>query len=263
LVNYHKQGGKLLLVGELPIYNQYQEDDTTLIDYFKVKPLKTLFDWEVQNLSLVCPFPIKDAHEFRTFYAQTIESPHESIFNLYPSFEQVGFMTNHLVWVTSSFPGDPLITKFFLDKLEIKHALNIEHTSDAAIFSSVQGYKNEKFIHVMNLDYVDYQIKINYLNDDVCNSLTLDLFAQDAYMIPLHMSFKNYDVIYSTAELFEALDDQLTVRLTQRYDEMKLRTTLSIKNSNDYDVEVESNDVYIIHMKHHAKVKMFVTIYFN
>ncbi|MDX9692092.1 MAG: beta-galactosidase, partial [Acholeplasmataceae bacterium] len=61
LVNYHKQGGKLLLVGELPIYNQYQEDDTTLIDYFKVKPLKTLFEWEVQNLSLVCPFPIKYA----------------------------------------------------------------------------------------------------------------------------------------------------------------------------------------------------------
>jgi beta-galactosidase len=262
LVNYHKHGGKLLLTGELPIYNHLGEVDTTLIDYLNVKPGHIYFDWEYPNLSLESDFLIKGAKEFRTFYAQTVISDHPSVFKLYPKKESVGFKTKNLIWVTSSYPGDVTITKSWLDELGVKQRLHVTHDPDAAIFSSVQGLKDEKFIHVMNLDYVDYNIKLNYDGQEICDGITLDLFSQDAYMIPLNIRFKNYEVVYSTAEIFDAKPYELKLRLTQAKDVIKLKTSLHIKPSNDYDV-VDYNGFKKITVKHHAKIQKFVIITFN
>jgi beta-galactosidase len=262
LVNYHKQGGKLLLVGELPIFDHLGNPSTILIDYFDVKPGKVYFDWEHSYLSLVSDDLIKNAHEFRTFYAQTIISDKEPVFRKYPDLEPVGFIANNIVWVTSSYPGDTSITDSWLKKLNVKRTLHMEHNPDAAIFSSVQGLNNEKFIHVMNLDYVDYQLKISYQGQNLFDGMTLHLFAQDAYMLPINMHFNTYDILYSTAEIFDAKDDLLTLRLTQAKDVIKLKTNLKITSSPDYDVRYE-NGYHIVTSNHHAKLKTFITISFS
>ena len=261
LINYHKAGGKLMLVGELPIYNTQKESNTTLIDYFKVTPRDIIFDWNHPSFSLVSPSPIKGAHEFRTFYAQTVNTEHTPLFSTYPQLDKVGFKSDRILWITSSYPGDVSITHAWLNELDVVPKLKISSDEDAIIFASVQSYKGEAFIHVMNLEYVDRKIKINYMNQEVCDGLNFDLFAQDAFMIPLHISFKNYTVIYATAELFDPKDKQLTVRLTQAKDMIKLKTSLKIQSSLDYDV-IKDDETYTIISKHHAKVKTYMTIEF-
>lgn len=262
LIKYHQEGGKLLLVGELPIYDQYQNKLTLLIDYFDVSPLDTYYDWEHKCLSLTSEHLIKGAHEFRTFYAQTIKTHYEPVFNLYPSKEAVGFMTKHLIWVTAYYPGDVNLTSSWLEMLDATRYLKINHPKDAAIFSSVQKYQHQTLLHVMNLDHIDYQISITYKNQEICDGITLDLFAQDAYMIPIDLEFKNYKIIYSTAEIYEVKDDSLTIRLTQSKDVIKIKSSLNLEKSNDYHF-TKDDDQYMIYSNHHAKVRKFITLTFN
>jgi beta-galactosidase len=262
LISYHQEGGTLILVGELPIYNSYKQSNTSLIDYVGASPKDILYDWNHPSLSLVSPIPIQGAHEFRTFYAQTIDTKHDSLFCTYPNKDMVGLKRERLLWITSSYPGDIKLTQAWLNELGIHQKLKLTTDEDAILFSSVQSHLKESFIHVMNLEYVDRKLKINYLGEDICEGLLLDCFAQDAYMIPLYVSFKNFTILYSTAELYHIEDHELTVRLTQVKDIIKIKSALLIKPSVDYDV-TKQNDVYTVISRYHAKVKKYITIKFN
>lgn len=260
LVTYHKNGGALFLVGEYPELDTDGTSCTTLIDYLQITPGKMLYDWEVINLSLVSETPIKGTHEFRSFYAQTCTTPHTPLFTEYQSGETVGVLGDKFVYVTSAYPGDLSFTKYLYNYLSFTPHLEIK-SKDGMILSSIQSNKDSSFIHLMNLDHYDHEIEV-FLEGRPLFDHPIQLFSQDAYMIPLHIRTAHYEIVLSTAELFKVTDTSLTVRLTQDKDVLYIKTNKTIIDSNEYTVQVE-DDLYEVTSTVHGKVQTFITIYFN
>jgi len=260
LVQYHKQGGKLLLVGEYPEKDTDGTDCTVLIDYLQIKPLRMLYDWDIRNLSLESTRPIKGTDEFRSFYAQTCDTPHTPLFKEYHSKETVGVLGDRFIYVTSAYPGDLTFTKYLYDYLSFTPRLQIESES-GMILSSIQSTKDSSFIHVINLDHYHQTIKL-YLDGKLLFGRPIQLFSQDAYMIPLNIRTSTYEVVLSNAELFEIQDETLTVRLTQIEDVLYLKTDKHIVEDKDYTVTLE-DDVYKITSNVHGLTQSFITIKFH
>ncbi len=261
LVNYHQMGGKLILVGELPLYDFEGQDATYLIDYVKVKPIMRYLDWEHRNLSLVSKFEIKDASEFRVFYAQTIQTDHESLFNMYPHMEQSGLKMERLIWITSAYPGDLSVTKYFLDVLDIKPKLKLEGHK-GHLFVTKQSYQKESFFHIMNLDHFDQTATLYEDGHPLFNKTPLSIFSQAAMMLPQRVQLGDFLIICSTAEIQDFTTDQIQLRLTQPIDRILIDTRRDLLSHPDYSFTKDGIH-YQIFSNHHAKIKSMITLYFN
>jgi beta-galactosidase len=261
LIEYHQLGGKLILVGELPLFDYEMNEATLLIDYIKVKPIKRYVDWEYPNLSLISQFDIKDAKEFRTFYAQTIETNHQSLFNMYPNLEPSGLKMERLIWITSSYPGDLTITKRFLDALNIKPKYELKDHKGHLFFTK-QSYQGESFLHVMNLDHFDQTYRLFEDGKPLFKGKPLSIFAQEAVMLPQRVVLGDFLIVDSTAEISSYKKDYIVFRLTQPVDRISIDTKRILLSNSDYSFTKDGNH-YHIFSNHHAKIKERITLYFN
>lgn len=261
LVNYLKQGGKAFFIGELPIYDMLGQSCTILIDYLKVKPKKIYFDWEYKNLSLTYENKIKGAKEFRTFYVQTIETVEKTLFTHSINHEQSGLINDHVIFITSLYPGYIELTESFLHKLNIHPQLMIENAS-GFIFSTTMSDQEESFLHLLNLDHFDQQIQIKDNNQALFNGKAIDLFSQEGLMLPMNLKLTNFHIIWSTAEIISYNAYEIELRLTQAKDEIVLRTDLKPILDENYTFTCKDSTYHFISLVH-SKVKSNIKLYFK
>ncbi|MCF7930196.1 MAG: beta-galactosidase [Acholeplasmataceae bacterium] len=261
LVNYLKQGGKVFLIGECPIYDMFGQPCTLLIDYLRVKPITTYYDWEHKNLSLVSAFDIKGAKEFRTFYCQTIETEENTLFSHAINQEKSGLISDQTIFITSLYPGYLELTESFLNHLKIHPQLKIRGAS-GYIFSTTMSNQSESFLHLLNLDHFDQKIQIQYKNQALFNGKTIDLFAQDGLMLPINLNLPNFDIIFSTAEIISYDSHEIEFRLTQAQDEIVIKTPMN-PIMNEYVSFTQQGDTFHFISLVHSKVKSTIKLYFK
>lgn len=262
LVDYLKADGKLLLIGELPLYDMLGNDCTLLIDYLEVKPKNMYYDWTHPNLSLSFSSLIENETSFRSFYAQTIESKHPHLLKHYPSDEPSGlYLNNQVVFLTSALPGHKHLTKQLLDYLGVKPKLNVVG-DDGLHFITKTTNENQTFIHLLNLDHYDKKIQL-YEDGKPLFDQDLDLFSQDGLMLPFDIQLSNGVIVYkSTAEIAAFDQHSITFRKTQHQDIICLRTNKKILENDLVQLQITGDNVYIKSLIN-AKLDRYLTIQFK
>ena len=261
LINYHQQGGKLILAGECPTRNLLGQEDTLLLDYLGIKAKPVMVDWEVPFLTLTRHQPIREAKSFRSYFAQVTGSNDQPLFQLIDTHESVGVLGDRFVFISSSYPGHLDITKDILQHLGLSSNFKLSH-HEGHLLSFMQGNQDSYLLHLINLDHFDQKVKISFQNKPLFEGKSLDVFAQDAWMLPLNLTIPQGKIIDSTAELLDIHQNSLVFRLTQERDEIRLLTDRLIVESPLYTIH-KSQTKIIIQSNVHAKLHDRITIYFN
>ncbi|RJX24946.1 MAG: hypothetical protein C4537_05495 [Acholeplasma sp.] len=261
LIDYHKQGGKLILAGECPTKNLLGEDDTSLLDYLGISSKPVMVDWETPFMTLKRNKPIREAQSFRSYFAQVTTSKDEPLFQRLDTQESVGILGQNFVLITSSYPGHLDITQDMMDHLHMPKNLILKgHKGHLLAF--MQGDDHPHLLHLFNLDHFDQEVHLSYLGKPLFHGKSLHVFAQDALMLPIDFSIPQGKIIESTAELLEINDDSLVFRLTQIEDEIRITSQRIIAPSPLYTIH-DSKEMIVIKSTISAKIQERMTIYFQ
>lgn len=261
LVDYLTSGGNLILAGECPTHDTEGHVDLTLINALGIEVMPILYDWDVPFLMLRSEEPIKNAHHFRSYYAQPIKTKHQALFTRMQTEEKVGMISDQAIVITSAYPGHVEITKQWMDHFHLNPLFKMS-PHQGHLIGLVQGDEHPHFIHLINLDHIDQSVQLSFKDMALFGGRTLHITAQDAIMFPLELDLPQGRLIDSTAELIDIKWEALTFRLTQPEDVIHLITSRKIRPSSEFSIKQEGHHITII-SNDHAKLHKTLTLWFE
>lgn len=267
LVEYMHNGGGILFVGELPTFDMEGKPCTVLVDALNVKVKETIHNKPRFFLS-VYPEGFATGAETRSDFAQTYSLGEgvESIYRVYFNNEVCGFESKvgegkAIVFGCDLKANFPLI-KESLTRLGGEKAISHDHNYHGLFITSMKNKDDERYLHILNLDGFDKDVHLSYNNEPLFEGKKLTIMGKDGLMLPLNMTFNDVKLHYSTAEIFNVKDHEITFRITQSEDVIVLETSKEVLPSEDYSVTKKGNRLYITSKKH-AKLEMYLTVKFN
>ena len=246
LITHLKNNGKAIFVGDLPIYDLTGNPLTLLIDYLEVKPINNYFDWTYPLLTLTSDISVFGEQEFRSFIAQTVDTKDDALFNFFPTGEKVGFKRDNLIWITSNYPGHLAYTKAMMSWLNIKPKMAIDH--QGYLMYIVQSNDSSKLIHLLNLEHYKQTLTLQYQDHILFDGHQVDILPQEGLMLPIHMTFNDDMIYYSTLEI--ASYCPLEYHLTSKHKEgfIKMYSRYQLLPSDNYAFTFD-DDIYDIFIK--------------
>ncbi len=231
LVHYHKSGGKLILAGNLPMYDYDGSPCEILLNYFDIKAEQPTYDYESPLLSAFYDKPIEGYHSFRTYMLQEMEHNETSFFYTLDK-KKTSFVTDRVIWITNNYPGHLEVTKRLLDHLDIKPIVNVTHDGFVYIFKtqSPQG----AMLHFMNMETSDVIVT---LSDFPIKQIHLK--ALDSMMIPVNMSIDDM-FITASCEMSTYDESEITFRTEGLPQTIRIQTSSVISDS----LCQKENDIY-------------------
>ena len=267
LVNYLNEGGSLLVYGELPLYDMEANPCTILVNHLGVTYQSNKNDGNHYYLSMVARNWAAPRPEVRSHHAQIFElSKGQPLFQIYGTDETCGFdielEKGRVVALTMAYRCDIDLFKTALEKLGATANLTHNCKNHGIFMTSTINEDKERFIHILNLDGFEKKINIFDYQLPLLDGRDFNLDSKDGVMLPINVNVQGIMIEYSTAEIQEIKENQISFRLTQPEDIIKLKTDKQILSSNDYEIHRNEKDVTIISKKH-AKVDNRLTIKFN
>jgi beta-galactosidase len=261
LIAYEQAGGKLWLIGEIPRYDLFGKPCVHLAKHFEMKPLETLFDHHEQCLSVNYHQLIKGETEYRTFFAQTLETKHQALIKTVKDEKTVAFKKHRFVFLGTNYPGDLNITKSMLEHFDMNPEIQLLN-KNGYLFSGRMQNQEQQMILILNLEHYDVRYELLIDDKPLFDFKTLHIFSQDAYFLPLNIDLGFAKIRKSTAEISAYQNHQISFRLTQPNDYIEIESYLQIDNHQDIDV-VKHQNLYKINVLKHAKLDHHLTIYFK
>ncbi len=247
IVEYLKTGGKVIFVGDLPTKDLFGQDQTTLIDYLNLKPVRNYYDWEDHLLTLTSDVEIYGQNEFRSFIAQSIKTDEKPLFRHLITKEAIGVKSKQYVWITSNYPGHLVYTKDILDHLNIQGTLTIKKQK-GFILSFKQSYQDINLYHLINLEHFKQSVTL-YENEIVLfDNHQIDINAQEALMLWTNIRINQETFIYLTGEIQSYTKDSYTLNIDHKTVYLKIRTDRKLINDSDVTSSYQ-NGVYEIIIK--------------
>jgi beta-galactosidase len=257
-VTYLQNGGKMIFVGDLPIYDLNGLTDTTLIDYLNIKPLNQYFDWENPLLTLRSETKLYGQDEFRTFIAQSIQTNESQLFTHLITGEKIGIKSKQYVWITSNYPGHLIYTKNILKHLDIKPSLTIKHNL-GYLLSFKQNNDKKSLYHLINLEHFKQKVKLLDNSFEPFEQHDIELNAQEAVMLWTHIRLNDELIVYSTGEIQSYTHHSYTLLTHHKTIYLKIKTSRHIVESEGYSY-TKTDDIYHIKVKNQS---FQTTIYFK
>jgi beta-galactosidase len=261
LIAYEKAGGKLWLIGEIPQFDMYGKPCNLLANHFDMKPIETLFNHHEQILSVNFHQPIKGETEYRTFFAQTLETKHKALIKTVKDEKTVAFKKDQFIFLGTNYPGDLNITKSLLDHFKMKAKIKLTN-KNGYLFSGLMQYQDQQMILVLNLEHYDVSYELFLDEISLFDFKKLFIFSQDAYFIPVNIDLGFAKVRKSTAEIISSQNYQISFRLTQPSDYIEIESYLQIDINPNIEVTKHQN-LYQITVLKHAKLDHQLTISFK
>ncbi|MCL6442152.1 MAG: beta-galactosidase [Alicyclobacillus sp.] len=257
LVDYLRSGGQILLVGEVPQFDMEGNPCTVLADAFRVRPLDVRWSSHRYFLSVVANGWASPKPEVRSSFAQLFDpGPNEVVLSLYDTGEACGFESHvgqgKAVVFAAAYECDVSLFTAALARLGTKPALTHD-CSHHGIFMTSAAKDGERFIHILNLDGFDKELRVYHKGQALFDGRSLHLQSRDGLMLPQNVRFGDVTVVESTAEIQSVGKAALTFRLTQPQDVIVLRTDRDVAASNEYTF-TRQGDVIRITSRKHAKV---------
>ena len=243
-INYLKSGGKIIFVGDLPIYDLEGLSETALIDYLKIKPINNYFDWEDHLLTLTSDTLIYGESEFRSFIAQSIKSNETPLFSHLITGEKIGIKSKQYIWITSNYPGHLAYTKDILDHLNIKPHLKLENQS-GFILAFKQTYNQVSAYHLINLEHFKQSVKL-YDQDEVCfDNHDIEINSQEALLLWNNIKLNDELFIYSTAEIQSFTKNQYVINTNLKHVYLKIKSPRKLI-SDSHIIITKKDDLYYL-----------------
>lgn len=268
LVKYIEEGGSLLIYGEVPLFDMEGNPCTVLADALGVKAIGILNDRMRFSLSIYADGWAAQNPEVRTHHAQLFElSKGYALFKVYGSDEVCGFDVpvgkGRVIAFAMAYRCDIQLFKTALEKLGATAGLTHDNPYHGIFMTSTSNNEQERFIHILNLDGFEKEFVVNNLGKPLFDGRKITLDSRDGVMLPIDISLTNgIDIIYSTAELKSVDDNQISFRLTQASDIIKLKTNRELMSNDDITVTKEGEE-YTLISKKHAKVDSDLNLIFK
>lgn len=268
LVDFVKNGGSLLLTGELPQYDMEGNPCTLLLDALNVKVKDTVFNRLKYYLSVV-PAGWAQGAEIRTDYAQIYELNKTAtpLYTVYPTDDPCAFETTvergKVIMFGCQLKANFELIRTCLSRLGAKKAFHHDHPYHGLFITSTINDRQERYIHLINLDGFDKTFRLYENGKSIFDGKALHAFSRDSYMLSFNIRVREgLTIVRSTAELFDIQSDVLTFRLTQPEDEIILHTTSNPMPSDDYAIERLADHLYRITSKRHGKIQRTISVTF-
>lgn len=267
LVDYLKAGGSLLVYGELPLYDMEGNPCTVLIDYLGMDYVENKNDQNHYYLSLVAQNWAQPRPEVRSHHAQIFNcSKGVPLFKVYGTDEACGFDIpvdkGRVITLTMAYRCDIDLFKTALEKLGAPLGLRHDFEDHGIFMTSTKNEKDERFIHVLNLDGFDKSFRIIDDGQAILGGQPFTLQSRDGVILPQNIQFFGGKILESTAEITEIGESSLSFRLTQPTDTIKFETSWQVCSSPDYEFSKVGNHVTITSKKH-AKIDDALVITFK
>lgn len=236
LVDYHKEGGKLLMFGAIPTFDLYNQASTILSDYFQLNAQKMIYDFESPQLSASYDETIEGYHEFRTSMLQPLTHDQASFFYDLKG-NKTSYVSKGVVWVTNAYPGHLHITKRMLDHVLAKPIIQASHDGFVYIFKTTTPQGN--YIHYFNMETYDMKVSIDGQGDVYIKAL-------DTIMCPESLKVDDA-TITATCELINWDDMSYTFRTEG------LKQTIKIETKHDIldDTCIKDGNTYTCTISNH------------
>ena len=270
LVDYLKSGGKILLYGEIPLFDLEGNPCTILAEALGLTYVKNLKDGFENYLSLTAHHWAAPRPEMRVHHAQIFTpTKGEQIFTVYGTDESCGFdipvEKGRIIALTMSYRCD--IDLFKKALMNLGTAPQLTHNEEEhGIFmtSTITPTTAERFIHILNLDGFEKTFNIFDKEQPLMEGQTITLSPRGGLMLPTNVQLETATIHYATAEIINDNEQSITFKLTQEKDVIKLSTKKSIRTDDAYEIILQNCGTYVITPAKHGKLhdeKM--TIYFD
>ncbi|RZT21488.1 beta-galactosidase [Fictibacillus sp. BK138] len=259
LVNYLQDGGKILLYGEVPLFDMEGKDCIILADALNVKYKSYSRDSHRHYLSIYGDGWAEGQPEIRSYFAQGFEVGESvtPILRVYGSDDICGFESEvgsgRAIVVAGAYRCDLPFFKKALERLGATAQLTHDFKHHGIFMTSTSNREGERFIHLLNLDGFDKEFTVTDGEDVLFEGRKILLQSKDGVMLPMNLSLGNVKIAYSTAEIEAVYEGSIDFRLTQAKDVIAFENGAEILPSEDYEVE-ESQELTLVKSKKHAKV---------
>lgn len=247
-------GGRLLVYGELPLFDMLARPCMVLADALGLRPLGTRHGDHRFFLSLVAEGWAAPRPEVRSHFAQLWEpSSGEVLLRVYGSGEACGFDIpvggGRAMVVSAALPCDIPLFREALERLGARAGLRHD-CAEYGIWMTSTASRGERFLHLLNLDGFGKSIHITEHGTPLFGGHPLELGAKAGLMLPLDMSFGAVQILYSTAEISAVEPHAIVFRLTQPQDRIALRSGRPIAPSDDYTIQQQGDTTLLVSHKH-------------
>jgi len=239
VVSFLKQGGRLLLYGQLPRFDLEGQPCQLIADYLDLTFIR---DEEPHNhrfrTSIVATHVASGRPELHRPYHQTWKPKHEqdTMFKVYHLNEGCGFYIKdkNAIVITAEYRSDLELFSKMMNTLGVKKHIDILDNPYHGIFTfqTTDEKSSVSYIHVINMD--DFHKNFT-LSTAIIGDIPLFLEGHTAVLIPIHLPINDHTtILFSTHEVISFDDHHIRVKLNGPSMMIKLKTKQTIQTEDPY-----------------------------
>ncbi|NDE56720.1 MAG: hypothetical protein EB071_07555 [Gammaproteobacteria bacterium] len=217
LGRFVQAGGRLLLYGEVPLFDMEGRACSTLADLLGLRVLESRRGSEKVLLSLHADGWAAPRPQVRTHEAQILEAPGSGVlFRLHGGGEPVAVDLNagqgRAIVVATALACDIPFYQEALIRLGATAGLQQDSGDTGLFMTSTINPKGERLIHVLNLDGYEKRFRIRLNGRRIQGGASITLQGRDGLMLPHGLDIGKVKVLYSTAEMIHIDEGGFTLR---------------------------------------------------
>jgi beta-galactosidase len=249
IAGYLEAGGRVLLYGEVPLFDLEGAPCALLADVLGLTPAGARTASTFYYLSVAAEGWAAPRAEVRTHFAQGFTAARgEVILRVAGTGEACGFDiptgAGRAIVISTAYPCDIGLFRAAMERLGVRAALRHD-SPESGIFLTSSAANGERFIHLLNLDHYDKTLHLSEHDRPLLEGREFRLRAREGLMLPLDVRLGPARIHYSTAEILQVAGDALTFRLTQDADVIALESDRPVKPGPDYAVEARGGATLI------------------
>lgn len=255
LARYVRSGGRLLLYGEVPTYDREGRPCEILAESLGVRPLGNRTGDGHYFLSLRAEGWAAPRPEVRSHFAQTFHlGAGEALLRVWDTDEVCAFEANSgkgkAIVIAAAYRCDIPLFRTALERLGAKASLVHDCPYHGIFMTSTASRDGERFIHLLNLDGLDKELRLYENGEPLFDGRTFVLPAKDGVMLPVGVTFHGVKIVSSTAEISSVTEQAIVFRLTQPADVILIETERDVSSEDNCRIEKNGASVRIVSGKH-------------
>lgn len=252
IVNFLEHGGRVLLYGEIPVFDMEGRACTILKDAMKLgEPEYVENNPPVYFLSMDTCGSFGNTVPMQCGgFAQLFAMDSSGVLKEHGSGKMCGMVkrvgSGKICAITGTYPVEMRFWGKVFEELEIHSTIEIEFYRQGIYASRTRSDDGQELLYLINLDCVDKKIDIKLDGEVLFRDFCLE--SKKSLVLPLGVKASGVMVKKSTGEIVESTHEGIKFRLSQSNDEIWLQRigkSVQVLPGNDYTVEEYKEEVLV------------------
>ena len=245
LVDYLNEGGKVLLVGEVPEADLEGRSCTVLRDALGLVPVGRHHGTHAYFPALCASGWAAPLEEMRVGFAQTFATvTPDVLLRLLGTEEACGFDiavgAGRAIVLTTNLNADPILWAKVFSRLGVSPALGHGCAAGGIFMTSTRTPDRQRLLHLLNLDGFAKVVRPTEHGSALFGGRDLRLGPKAGVMLPLGVRLGPGKIEWATTEIVGSDADSVTFRVTQPEEVVVIVSDRPILPSADYTVRQEN-----------------------